>query len=229
MGNDERLSKQALDFAPSILAIQARPASPLPRVMLYTLLTLFALIVLWAIFGKVDVVAVAQGKLVPQSYLKIVQPAEAGIVKEILVKEGDTVTQGQILMRMDAKLQESDTKMVEADLKQRQLQIRRIDAELSGKPLLMKANDDAIQFRQIESQYQSHRQAFEDALAQEQALLTKRPKTIKQQNKRKRSCVMFYRPSGSKSKPGPSCIRKAMPDACWPWNGNGSGLRRKAI
>ncbi len=167
------LSKQALDFAPSILAIQARPASPLPRVMLYTLVTLFALIVLWAIFGKVDVVAVAQGKLVPQSYLKIVQPAEAGIVKEILVKEGDTVTQGQILMRMDAKLQESDTKMVEADLKQRQLQIRRIDAELLGRPLLMKADDDAIQFRQIESQYQSHRQAFEDALAQEQALLHK--------------------------------------------------------
>ncbi len=167
------LSKEALDFAPSILAIQARPASPLPRVMLYTLLTLFVLIVLWAIFGKVDVVAVAQGKLVPQSYLKIVQPAEAGIVKEILVKEGDSVAQGQILMRMDAQLQESDTKMVEADLKQRQLQLRRIDAELSGKPLVMKAGDDANQFRQIESQYQSHRQAFEDAVAQEQALLNK--------------------------------------------------------
>lgn len=167
------LSKQALDFAPSILAIQARPASPLPRVMLYTLLTLFVLIVLWAIFGKVDVVAVAQGKLVPQSYLKIVQPAEAGIVKEILVKEGDTVAQGQILMRMDAQVQESDTKMVEAELKQRQLQIRRIDAELSGKPLVMKAGDDANQFRQIESQYQSHRQAYDDAVAQEQALLAK--------------------------------------------------------
>ncbi len=167
------LSKQALDFAPSILAIQARPASPLPRVMLYTLLTLFVLIALWAIFGKVDVVAVAQGKLVPQSYLKIVQPAEAGIVKEILVKEGDTVSQGQILMRMDAQLQESDTKMVEAELKQRALQLRRIDAELSGKPLIMKAGDDATQFRQIESQYQSHRQAFEDSVAQEQALLNK--------------------------------------------------------
>ena len=167
------LSKQALDFAPSILAIQARPASPLPRVMLYTLLTLFVLIVLWTIFGKVDVVAVAQGKLVPQSYLKIVQPAEAGIVKEILVKEGDAVKEGQVLMRMDAKLQESDTKMVEAELKQRQLQIRRIDAELSGKPLTMKPGDDSIQFRQIESQYQSHRQAFEDAVAQEQALLNK--------------------------------------------------------
>jgi hemolysin D len=170
---DMTLSKQALDFAPSILAIQARPASPLPRVMLYTLMILFVLIALWAIFGKVDVVAVAQGKLVPQSYLKIVQPAEAGIVKDILVKEGDTVAQGQILMRMDAKLQESDTKMVEADLKQRQLQLRRIDAELAGKPLIMKAGDDATQFRQIESQYQSHRQAFDDAVAQEQALLNK--------------------------------------------------------
>ena len=167
------LSKEALDFAPSILAIQARPASPLPRVMLYTLLTLFVLIVLWAILGKVDVVAVAQGKLVPQSYLKIVQPAEAGIVKEILVKEGDTVAQGQILMRMDAQLQESDTKMVEVELKQRALQLRRIDAELSGKPLLMKSGDEANQFRQIESQYQSHRQAFDDAVAQERALLAK--------------------------------------------------------
>ena len=167
------LSKQALDFAPSILAIQARPASPLPRVMLYTLLTLFVLIALWAIVGKVDVVAVAQGKLVPQSYLKIVQPAEAGIVKEILVKEGDTVAQGQILMRMDAQIQESDTKMVEVELKQRALQLRRIDAELSGTPLVMKAGDDANQFRQIQSQYQSHRQAFEDAVAQEQALLAK--------------------------------------------------------
>lgn len=167
------ISKQALDFAPAILAIQARPASPLPRVILYTLLILFVLIVLWTIFGKVDVVAVAQGKLVPQSYLKIVQPAEAGIVKEILVKEGDRVTAGQALMRMDAQLQESDTKMAEAELKQRALQLRRIDAELAGNALLRKPGDDGVQFQQLMSQYQSHRQAYDDAVAQEQALLSK--------------------------------------------------------
>ena len=167
------ISKQALDFAPAILAIQARPASPLPRVMLYTLLILFVLIVLWTIFGKVDVVAVAQGKLVPQSYLKIVQPAEAGIVKEILVKEGDRVSAGQALMRMDAQLQESDTKMAEAELKQRALQLRRIDAELAGNALLRKPGDDGVQFQQLLSQYQSHRQAYDDAVAQEQALLSK--------------------------------------------------------
>ena len=167
------MNREALDFAPAILAIQARPASPLPRVMLYTLLILFVLIVLWTIFGKVDVVAVAQGKLVPQSYLKIVQPAEAGIVKEILVKEGDRVSAGQILMRMDAQLQESDTKMAEAELKQRALQLRRIDAELAGNALLRKPGDDGVQFQQLMSQYQSHRQAYDDAVAQEQALLSK--------------------------------------------------------
>ena len=41
----------------------------------------------------------------PQTFLKIVQPAEAGIVREILVKEGDRVREGQVLVRMDTRLQ----------------------------------------------------------------------------------------------------------------------------
>ena len=57
---------------------------------------------------QIDIVATAEGKLVPASYLKIVQPAEAGVVKEILVREGEAVRQGQVLMRMDASLAESD-------------------------------------------------------------------------------------------------------------------------
>ncbi len=46
------------------------------------LLVLLAALVLWAVLGQLDIVAVAEGKLVPQSYLKIVQPPESGIVKE---------------------------------------------------------------------------------------------------------------------------------------------------
>jgi hemolysin D len=72
----------ALDFMPEILAIQARPPSPLPRAVLYLLLMLFAMLVVWAVFAKLDVVATAEGKLVPQTYVKIVQPADSGVVKE---------------------------------------------------------------------------------------------------------------------------------------------------
>lgn len=49
----------------------------------------------------------------------------------ILVKESDAVRQGQLLMRMEAQLQESDTKMADAELKQWALPLRKINADLS--------------------------------------------------------------------------------------------------
>jgi hemolysin D len=167
------LDRATLDFAPAILAVQEKPPSPLPRTMLYLLLMLFSILLAWAMIGEVDVVAVAEGKLVPQSYLKIVQPADSGIVKEILIKEGDQVQANQVLMRLDSKLSEADTRIVDAEFKQKGLQLRRIDAELAGTALLMKKGEDPEAFRQVQAQYQSHRQVFEDAVAQERALLAK--------------------------------------------------------
>ena len=70
------------DFAPEIVKAHSRPPSPLPRAVLYALLALFALLIIWATVGQLDIVAVSQGKLVPQSFLKIVQPAEPGIVRD---------------------------------------------------------------------------------------------------------------------------------------------------
>ena len=95
-------SDAAWDFAPEIVKAQERPPSPLPRAVLYLLLGLLGAMLTWAFLGRLDMVAVAQGKLVPQSFLKIVQPAESGIVREILVKEGETVAAGQVIVRMDA-------------------------------------------------------------------------------------------------------------------------------
>src|SRR5215207_3794583 len=90
------------DFAPPLLRLQQRPPAPLAGWMLRLLIGLVGGIVLWATFGRLDIVAVAEGKLVPSSYLKIVQPAEQGIVKQILVGEGESVKEGQVLIRMDA-------------------------------------------------------------------------------------------------------------------------------
>ena len=92
----------ALDFAPDMLRVQRQAPSPLPRVVMYVLLALLCVMIVWAFVGQLDVVATAQGKIVPQSFLKIVQPAEQGIVREILVRDGDAVAMGQTLVRMDA-------------------------------------------------------------------------------------------------------------------------------
>jgi hypothetical protein len=55
------------DFSPAILQARHAPPSPLPRLILYILLALFAVLLLWATFGRLDIVAVAPGKLVPES------------------------------------------------------------------------------------------------------------------------------------------------------------------
>ncbi len=68
------LHADALAFAPPLLRIQQAPPAPLAGWMLRGLVALLACLLLWAAVGKLDIVAVAEGKLVPASYLKIVQP-----------------------------------------------------------------------------------------------------------------------------------------------------------
>jgi multidrug efflux pump subunit AcrA (membrane-fusion protein) len=151
---------------------QQRPA-PLARMTLYLVLALVALLVGRASFGKLDIVAVSRGKLVPQSFLKILQPAEAGIVREILVGEGEAVKEGQVLVRMDARLSDADARMIWDGL-QRSLQLRRIDAELTGATLRVVGDDPRELVAQVNAQLQARRQAHLDALGAEQALRARR-------------------------------------------------------
>ena len=131
------------DFSAPLLRIQENPPHPLGRRVLQALCALLIGLLLWSLIGQLDIVAVAEGKLVPQSYVKIVQPAESGIVQEILVREGDRVRAGQVLMRMDPVVAEADGKSVEAELARKRLSLKRIDTELSGRPLVFTATDPA--------------------------------------------------------------------------------------
>lgn len=163
----------ARDFTPGIIGVQEQSPSPLPRTVLYSLLALFAMIVIWACLGRLDMVAVAQGKLVPQSFLKIVQPAESGVVREILVKEGEEVGAGQVLVRMDARLSDADGRTLFSELHRKRLQLRRIETELTGVSMQRQADDPRDLFIQTEAQLQARRQAHADALGGERATLLK--------------------------------------------------------
>ena len=122
----------ALDFAPAILRAQHENAPPLPRLVLYIALALFGVMLVWAGFGRLDIIAVAQGKLIPSSYVKIVQPAESGVLRDILVGDGQEVQAGQVLLRMDTQVTDADQATVDTDLMLRRLQLRRIEAELAS-------------------------------------------------------------------------------------------------
>lgn len=169
----DNLDSLALDFAPGLLSIQERPPSPLPRMVLKGVLMLLAVMLVWAFFGRLDIVAVAEGKLLPVSYLKIVQPADSGIIRELKVREGEHVIAGQVLVRMDANLSQADSKSIQSELQHKSLELRRIEAELSGLPLKHKASDAPEMFKHVEAEYLSNRRALEDDLAAEQASLQK--------------------------------------------------------
>lgn len=161
------------DFLPALLRVQHKPPSPLGRKVLWALLALVGCTLAWAALGKLDIVAVAEGKLVPSTYVKIVQPAEQGVVKEILVQEGEAVKEGQVLIRMDAALSDADGRALASDYYTKSITLRRIDAQLEGRPLERGAEDPGAIFAQALAQYGANVQAYENALAQERAVLDK--------------------------------------------------------
>src|SRR5688572_910304 len=161
------------DFSAPLLRIQDKPPAPLAGWMLWLLLALTTGVVLWSAFGPLDIVAVAEGKLVPSSYLKIVQPAEQGIVREILVKEGESVGEGQVLIRMDSVLAGADVKAIRAEYHNKRIALRRIDAQLNGTRLTRARDDPADLYAQVEAQHSANVRAHENALAQERSVLDK--------------------------------------------------------
>ena len=157
----------------SIARLHASPPAPFGRWVLWLLLALVLVLLVWAAFGRLDIVAVAQGKLVPLSRIKIVQPAEAGVVKQILIQEGESVKRGQVLMRMDAVLSDADAQSLQGDIQRHELTLRRIDAELAGKPLARQSGDPADMFNQVLAQYAANRLAYQSALEEQQNVLDK--------------------------------------------------------
>lgn len=123
----------------------------------------------WAVVGRLDRVAIAPGRLIAPSAVQVVQPYEAGIVSEIRVREGQYVERGALLMRMEPTFAEADRSAVARSVALNALQLRRIDAELTQKPLLRAAEDPDDLFADVQRQLRENQRAFRDALAQQRA------------------------------------------------------------
>ncbi|MBI4006045.1 MAG: HlyD family type I secretion periplasmic adaptor subunit [Gammaproteobacteria bacterium] len=120
MSNDE------LEFLPAALEIQETPPLPASRYILWTIMLFFTLVIVWASIGEVDIVGVAQGKIVPSGRVKIIQPLETGVVRNIYVKEGEHVEKGQTLIELDTTLTGADHKSI----KEQQLALKLDKARL---------------------------------------------------------------------------------------------------
>lgn len=113
---DSKQSQELTAFLPAALEIQETPPNPLTRWLAWSLLILVLIAILWACFGQVNIVASAEGKIIPSSRVKQIQPLEKGVVKAILVNEGDYVTQGQALIELDTTLTSADKNRLQSEL-----------------------------------------------------------------------------------------------------------------
>jgi hemolysin D len=90
------------------------------------------LTVLWLTFGRIDVVASAPGKLIPADNVKLVQPAEAGIVRAILVRDGQHVRKGQPLVELDPTVSTAEAVQASKALETAELDAARSRAVLAA-------------------------------------------------------------------------------------------------
>lgn len=70
-------------------------------ILLMAVVLFFITLIIWAYYSEIDEVTKGQGKVIPSGHPQIVQNLEGGIVAEILVREGEIVQQGDVLLRID--------------------------------------------------------------------------------------------------------------------------------
>ncbi|MBO9871935.1 MULTISPECIES: HlyD family type I secretion periplasmic adaptor subunit [Xanthomonas] len=171
-------------FLPAHLELTETPVSPTARWTMRILIAFFCAALLWACLGKVDIVAVAPGKTVVDSRTKVVQAAETAVVRRIMVRDGQAVKRGQLLVELDATATGADftqagDALVNARLAAlRQAALVRAIAE-SRLPVLDAANGlnperVATEQQLVVSQYdafQAHRRNLEASIAQREAEL----------------------------------------------------------
>ena len=99
--SEQRVARESHEFLPAALEVLERPPSPIGLAIIWILIALIAAALLWAIFGRLDVVVSAPGKLIPYDKVKVLQSADGGIVRAIHVRDGQHVKAGQVLIDLD--------------------------------------------------------------------------------------------------------------------------------
>ncbi|WP_372430407.1 biotin/lipoyl-binding protein, partial [Vibrio alginolyticus] len=117
------LNDEELDFVDDKTAALLLNTPNSARFMLWVMVLFFIAAIGWASWAEIDKVTVGQGKVIPSSQIQVVQNLEGGLVKEILVKEGQLVEKGQQLLLID------DTRF-RSDFREREQQVANLTASV---------------------------------------------------------------------------------------------------
>jgi hemolysin D len=128
-GADNAIAHQ---FKGDATAIEEAPVPVSAHAALYIVLTLLAVGILWAVFGSLDRIVVAQGKIATRTPMIVMQPFTTSRITQIHVKAGDHVHAGQVLVSFDPAFATADQATLEQKVRDRTAAIDRIMAEMKG-------------------------------------------------------------------------------------------------
>ena len=98
------LKAEEAEFFPAALALQLAPVSPTARWTARLLMAIIVFLVLWSVFGKVDIIVSASGKIIPSSHAKTIASVETARVSQIYVTDGQAVRAGAPLLVLDTQI-----------------------------------------------------------------------------------------------------------------------------
>ena len=178
----KNLSERDYEFMHSLsAAVLQKSPSKLRAVMYFWLIAVFIFVV-WAKFALIDEIARGDGEIIPSGENQMIQNLEGGIVEEILVKEGEEVKEGQILLKINNEKSRSSfsSNSIKADALD--AKIIRLRAEASGEnfkvdrklkeriPLLV-ANEESL-YLTNKRQLKSKLNALKEQLSQKKQELS---------------------------------------------------------
>jgi membrane fusion protein, adhesin transport system len=112
----------------------ARPPTK-ARWILWVAFVGFVLLLLWAQWAEIDQITRAPGQVIAKARTQIVQAAEGGVLKKLLVKEGDAVTKGQVLGVLERSRAQAAVNDSQAKVAALRITMARLTAEVHGQSL----------------------------------------------------------------------------------------------
>ncbi len=112
------------------------------RILLWSSLLCVLVLLIWASLGSIDEVVRGQGKVVPSRQVQVVQSLDGGVVEEILVRPGQKVDAGQVLLRLDPTRSTASLGENKAETLALKAKAARLEALATGEPF--KVPDDVL-------------------------------------------------------------------------------------
>ncbi|MDZ7919888.1 HlyD family type I secretion periplasmic adaptor subunit [Rhodoferax sp.] len=131
--SDSKHKVEFNQFSSAALAVMAQPPSYITRMASLAICVMAGAALLFSYLAQMDVVVTAQGKVIPAGKSKVVQPLEAGVVKAIAVRDGQTVKAGEVLVELDLTSSGADRNRLERELWEAKAEVLRATAQLGGR------------------------------------------------------------------------------------------------